>query len=151
MEKFNLNFKDRTDLILLIVLVVSILAGLIIRLKGLGKWSLALDEFYTVKSAENILKYGVPMWDSGGFYMRGILIKYITAFVLLIGFEPEFGARFITVIANMLAIPPLYILAKKISGKIFAAVLVVVFCFSVWEVEFARFARMYAPFQTIFH
>ena len=150
LEKFHLNFKDRTDIILTLVLVVSIAVGLIIRLNGLGKWALALDEYYTVESAKNILKYGVPMWDSGGFYMRGILMKYITALFLWVGFEAEYGSRLITVIANMLAIPPLFILAKKISGKIFATVLVVIFCFSVWEAEFARFARMYAPFQAIF-
>ncbi len=146
----KLKSKDKTDILLIIAIILAVIIGLYFRLKGLSRWSLALDEYYTVKSAENILKYGIPMWDSGGYYTRGILTKYLTAFILLTGAKAEFGARLIIVVANMFAIPALYLLAKKISGKILATVLIIIFCFSVWEVEFARFARMYAPFQTIF-
>ncbi len=129
---------------------MSIIAALLIRLKGLGKWPLAIDEYYIVKSVENILKYGIPQWESGGLYLRGLLFQYMIAGLLLFGLKAEFASRIIPVFLNLLAFPPLYILAKKISGKVLANVLLIIFCFSVWEIEFARFARMYVPFQTLF-
>ena len=61
-----LNNRSKSDIILLAVLWAAIILGLWIRLKGLGKWSLAVDEYYTVASSESILKYGIPRWDLGG-------------------------------------------------------------------------------------
>jgi hypothetical protein len=119
-------------------------------MKGLGKWPLAIDEYYTVISSENILKYGLPKWDLGGYYMRSLITNYLTAGLFLTGLKVEFASRLIPVFSNMLAIIPLYLLTKRISNKFIATILVVVFCFSVWEIEFARFARMYALFQAVF-
>lgn len=145
----NLN-KKYNNIFFWSFLLITILAGLYFRLKGLGKWPLAVDEYYIVKSSENILKYGLPKWDVGGYYTRGLPQQYLTTFLLLLGLKAEFASRIIPVVANLLAIPVLYLIAKKVSGKTLAAALVFVFTFSLWEVEFARFARMYAMFQTIF-
>lgn len=145
----NIRFKAN-NIIFWSFIIITILAGLYFRLKGLGKWPLAVDEYYMVKSSENILKYGLPKWDVGGYYARGLPQQYLTALLLLIGLKAEFASRIIPVIANLLAIPGLYLLAKKVSGKTLAAALVFIFTFSLWEVEFARFARMYTLFQTLF-
>ena len=143
------NIK-REKIVLWFLLSIVIVAGLYFRLKGLGKWPLALDEYYLVKSSENIIKHGLPMWDLGGYYSRGIIQQYITALLLLAGIKMELASRIIPLVANICSIPVLYIFAKKLSGKVFAVFIIFVFTFSVWEVEFARFARMYALFQTIF-
>ncbi len=133
-----------------IILAIVIIAAFLIRIKGLGKWPLAIDEYYVVKSSENILKNGFPEWTFGNYYLRGLAYQYLISGLLLLGLKAEFAARIITVFVNLLAIPPIYILTKKISNKLIASVLVIIFCFSLWEIEFARFARMYVPFQTIF-
>lgn len=146
----NLVDKKNYNIFIGLMIFLAIAAGMLFRLKGLGTWPFAVDEYYFVKAVQNILKYGVPRYESGGYYERGILQQYLTAFIFLLGAKAEFGSRIIPVVFNLLAIPGLYLLMKKISGKVAAAVLVVVFCFSVWEVEFARFARMYSFFQTIF-
>lgn len=138
------------EIIFWIVIILSIVAGLYFRLKGLGKWPLAVDEYYIVKSSENILKHGLPMWDGGGYYARGIPQQYLTALLLLLGLKAEFASRIIPAIVSLFSFPALYLIGKKISGKTLAAALIFIFAFSIWQIEFARFARMYSLFQTIF-
>jgi hypothetical protein len=133
-----------------VFLFVIVLTGAYFRLKGLGKWPLAVDEYYLVKSAGNILNYGLPEFQSGGYYIRGLLLQYIIAGLMLIGIKAEFAARIIPALMNIITVVPLYLLAKKVSDKLVASAIVIIFCLSVWETEFARFARMYTPFQLIF-
>ena len=124
--------------------------GIFIRLKGLGTWSLTLDEYYIVKSAENILKHGLPQFPNGGYYERGILLQYMIASLLAFGVKAELSGRIFPLITNLLAIPAIYLIAKRVGNQLIATIAIVIFSFSIWEIEFARFARMYAPFQTIF-
>lgn len=124
--------------------------GIYIRLKGLGTWPLALDEYYIIKSSENILKFGFPQFPNGGYYTRGILMQYLIAPLLSVGVKAELAGRIFPLLTNLLAIPAIYLISKKIGNQLIAAIAVVIFSFSIWEIEFARFARMYAPFQTIF-
>ncbi len=132
-------------------MILAIVIGFYVRLKGLGKWPLATDEYYFAKSVNNILASGLPRFECGGYYTRGILQQYIVAPLLFIfPAHQEFGLRIVPVICNLLTIPPLFWLGKKISGSFVACAAVVLFSFSLWEIEFARFARMYTPFQTIF-
>jgi len=133
-----------------VIIVISVIAGTIIRLNGLGTWTLALDEYYIIKSSENILKYGLPQFPNGGFYTRGVLIQYLIAPLLSIGVKAEFAGRIFSVFANIITIPALYLISKRIGNQLMATVVIVIFSFSIWEIEFARFARMYAPFQAIF-
>jgi hypothetical protein len=134
----------------ILILSLTVLIGLAIRLKGLGKWPLAIDEYYIVKSVENILKSGLPEWPNGGYYLRGLIYQYSVAGLILIGLKAEFAVRIIPVLLDVIVLIPLYQLNKKISGKLTAILLVILFSFSLWEIEFARFGRMYVPFQTLF-
>ncbi len=133
-----------------LLLAIAVIIGFYFRLKGLGKWPFALDEYYIIRSVQNIFKYGLPQFDAGGYYPRGILYQYIIAALWSAGLKAEFAARIIPVLTNLAAFPALYKLSRKVSGKTLAIILVIYFSFSLWEVEFARFARMYSPFQAIF-
>lgn len=146
----NLFYKNKLNFVLNILLIGSIIIGLIFRIKGLGKWPLAIDEYYIVKSVQNILSHGLPEFPNGGFYERGILYQYLTAGLFLLGIKIELAVRIIPVFTNIITIVPLYLFVKKISSKELASIIVFVFCFSVWEVEFARFGRMYSQFQFLF-
>ena len=146
----NIKLFLKNNKFYIILVLIAICIGFYFRLKGLAEWPLALDEYYIVKSAQNILKYGIPEWTGGDLYLRGLLYQYCISGLLLLGVKAEFAARIIPVVLNFLALPPLFILAKKINGKLFATIILIVFIFSVWETEFSRFARMYVPFQTIF-
>ena len=142
--------EKKQNTLALLGIILSVILGFYFRLKGLGKWPFALDEYYIIRSVQNIFKYGLPQFDAGGYYPRGILYQYFIAFIWSFGLKAEFAARIIPVITNLLAFPALYKLSKKVSGKTLAVILIIYFSFSLWEVEFARFARMYSPFQAIF-
>jgi len=77
----------------ILILLLTVLIGLAIRLKGLGKWPLAVDEYYIIKSVENILQKGIPEWSSGGLYLRGLIFQYMIAGLLILGIKVEFAAR----------------------------------------------------------
>jgi hypothetical protein len=118
--------------------------------QGLGKWPFSGDEFHTVQSVRHILESGFPEFPFGGYYMRGLLLQYLMAFSSVLGLKEEFGYRLVTVVFNLSALPAVYLLGKKISGTTVACVATAVFSLSLWEIEFARYARMYSPFQAVF-
>jgi uncharacterized membrane protein len=132
------------------ILLAAIGSGIYFRLTDLGKWSLAVDEYYFTQSVLNLLDHGVPVFDCGGYYPRGLLQQYITAVILQFSGDIEWGVRILPVIINLLAIPAVYILGKRLGGYVLACTVTALFCLSLWEIEYARFARMYAPFQTLF-
>ena len=148
--RYNLKIKNDSTLLYWVIISIVVLIGIYIRLKGLGKWPLALDEYYIIQSAENILKNGLPQFINGGYYDRGIILQYLIAPLLSLGIKPELAGRIFPLLSNLIAIPALYLIAKKVGNQLIATIAVVIFSFSIWEIEFARFARMYAPFQAIF-
>ncbi len=153
---FTLKFLNKTESVsktevaAYTIIFVSFVLGLWVRMKGLGTWPLAVDEYFIVKSVENIMKYGIPHFEAGGYYTRGLIYQYLTAGLFALGVKAEFAARFWPVMFNIITIPALYLLARKVSNKLLAAIVVSIFCFSVWEIEMARFARMYTAFQAVF-
>ena len=132
------------------LMFLSVGIGIYVRLKGIGKWPFSADEYFMAKSVRNILEYGLPRFEGGGYYVRGILYQYLAAPFFLVLSNDEFSLRIIPAFFNILAIPPLYWIGKKLSGLIVACIAVAFFSLSLWEIEFARYARMYAPFQAIF-
>lgn len=149
-----MNYKQKLNkdksILLWIISFIFVVIGIFIRFKGLGTWNLALDEYYIIKSAENILKFGLPQFPNGGYYTRGILMQYLIAPLLAVGIKAEFAGRIIPLLSNLAALPAIYLIAKKIGNKYVALSAVMIFSLSIWEIEYARFARMYAPFQTAF-
>jgi hypothetical protein len=129
---------------------IAIGVGIYVRFKGIGKWPLADDEYYIAKSVQNILVHGIPKYECGGYYVRGLLYQYMAAPFLYFFSNDEFYLRIIPAFSNILGILPLYWIGKRLSGVPGACIAVLLFCFSLWEIELSRFARMYCPFQTIF-
>jgi hypothetical protein len=136
--------------LLLMVGAAALLAGLYGRFKGIGTWPLGVDEFYISRSVDNVLRTGLPQFPCGGYYTRGLLFQYVVAGLRLLGCSPEFAGRFVAALASLLVLPAVYLLGKRVQGTTLAWLVAVIFCVSVWEIEMARFARMYAPFQAVF-
>jgi hypothetical protein len=136
--------------LLLMVGTAALLAGLYGRFKGIGTWPLGVDEFYISRSVDNVLRTGLPQFPCGGYYTRGLLFQYLVAGLRLLGCSPEFAGRFVAALASLLVLPAVYLLGKRIQGTTLAWLVAVILCVSVWEIEMARFARMYAPFQAVF-
>lgn len=125
--------------------------GIYARFNGLGLWPLSDDEYHTVAAVQNILDSGLPAFKCGGYYVRGILYQYLLAFVSFASnIQDVLLLRSVSVVSNILSIPPLFYLANKLGGRRIAWAAVSLLLLSVWEVEYARYIRMYALFQTIF-
>ena len=146
----NESYLSTENVFLLALTLCAAVVGIYLRLKGLDKAPFTIDEYYIATSVQNIIEKGVPEYDCGGYYMRGIIYQYLLAPFFTLGANDELYARLITVISNILTAPALYLLAKHISGRTVGYFVVILFFLSVWEIEFSRFARMYAPFQLIF-
>jgi hypothetical protein len=130
--------------------VAAVLAGIYWRFKGLGTAPFAVDEYYLARSIENVLRAGIPAFSCGGLYMRGIALQYTAAALQQGGFTAELAPRLISSICSLLAIPAVFILAHRVHGRVVALLAVTIIALSVWEIEMARFGRMYAPFQAVF-
>ncbi len=126
------------------------LAGLYFRFTGYYTWPLAVDEFYIYKAMMFVLESGLPQFPCGGYYTRGLLYQSVTVPLLYLEISPEAALRSVTIVSNILMFPAGYLLARKIGGTRIAAIVVIILALSTWEIEMARFGRMYAPFQMIF-
>lgn len=133
----------------LLLAVVAVGLGLFARLKGIGRWPVSYDEFFMGQSVRSILEHGVPRIGESGLYVRGLLIQYAAAGARLAGFGEESAVRLTPLLCNLSVFPALWLLGRKLGGRAVAAVAVAFFALSAWEIEFARFGRMYAPIQAV--
>jgi uncharacterized membrane protein SirB2 len=128
----------------------ALVAGIYFRFKGLGSAPLAVDEYYLANSIGNVLRTGLPAFSCGGFYTRGLLLQYSAAALQLHGYSAEFAPRLICTLSSLLCIPAIFVLGRRSHGMAVALLAVSMVAISVWEIEMARFGRMYAPFQAVF-
>lgn len=147
------NFITNLDTVksIKVSLSVAILAVLVfLRLYGLGRWDLAVDEYYLSKSIISIAENGLPSFPGGGYYIRGLLQQYLSVPIYILTGSMEWSVRIFPAICNILAFPAVYLIGLKLRGPTVAFVCLLLFGLSLWEIEFARFGRMYAPFQALF-
>lgn len=145
----SLKLEFRANPALWVLAIVAVVVGVFARLKSIGIAPLSYDEYFMAKSVRNIIDTGLPKFGSSGFYLRGILVNFISAGLTGIGLSPETALRLLPALANIAAIPALFLLARKLFGRNGALVAVILFALSAWEIEFSRFGRMYAPIQSI--
>jgi hypothetical protein len=143
------NISSNSRVLYFIILASSLLAAVLIRAPGLGKWCLNEDEYYYSQPVAFILETGVPQYPGGGYYTRGFGLQYLTVLPALIFRKWEFGARIVPLLFGVLTVPLFFILANGylgFSGNFLLDLLLL----SSWHIEFSRFARFYAPFQFLF-
>ncbi len=137
-------------MLLRLLVPAALLIGLYGRFKGIGTWPLGVDEFYMSRSIDHVLANGLPSFPCGGYYTRGLLFQYLVAALRMCGSSPEFSGRFVAAVSSLAVLPPAYLLGKRIQGPLTGWLAVIVLLISIWEIEMARFGRMYAPFQAVF-
>jgi hypothetical protein len=139
----------RTHAPLLAVGFVALALGLFARFKSLGAATLAVDEYYIVQSVRNVLRTGWPAFDCGGWYQRGLLLQYLSAGLQLFGVSETLAPRAIAALSSVLALPAVYAIGRRAYNPTVGLIAVSLLLVSIWEIEVARFGRMYAPFQAI--
>lgn len=128
---------------------VLVITAVMTRLWGLGERQLNQDEYYFVKSVQNILEFGVPRYESGGYYLRGILLQYLTAFTIVAFGDGGFAYRLPSALFGVGTVIAGYFLGRQFLSRSWSIVLVAMLTFSSWEIEFSRFARMYSALQFV--
>lgn len=145
----NKLFSINQNSILYFCVFISLVLGVYYRLVGLGVWSLAADEYYIARSIQNIFSRGLPEFEYGGYYTRGLIYQYISApFVYFT--SAELGLRLVSVLSNLFTILITFALVKKMLNIRNAMLVVILLALSVWEIEFSRFGRMYSMYQAFF-
>ncbi len=127
-----------------------VIAGVLARFWGLGKWPLAIDEYYFAQSVQNVLHSGIPAFPCGGLYIRGVLLQYAAALLQLAGLSAELAPRLLAALASLCTLPAVYLIGRRLGGRDVGLIAVAVLALSVWEIEIGRFGRMYSPFQALF-
>ncbi|HEY6454261.1 MAG TPA: glycosyltransferase family 39 protein [Steroidobacteraceae bacterium] len=128
----------------------AVLVGVYARFKGLGSAPLAVDEYYLSRSIENVLRTGLPHFNCGGYYMRGLLLQYLAAAEQAAGMSRELAPRLPSALCSLATLPAVFLLGRRLQGSVVAILAVALLALSIWEIEIARFGRMYAPFQAVF-
>jgi hypothetical protein len=139
----------RTRAPLLAVGLVALALGLIARFKNLGAASLAVDEYFIVQSVRNVLHTGLPAFDCGGWYQRGLLLQYLSAGLQLLGISEPLAPRVVAALSSVIALPAVFAIGRRAYNPAVGLIAVSLLLVSVWEIEIARFGRMYMPFQAI--
>src|SRR5580700_4713482 len=121
-------------LALTLIVGACVCAGVIVRFIGLGRWPLAIDEYYFAQSVQNILHFGLPHYACGGYYTRGLLLQYGAAALRLAGLSPELAPRTIAAVSSLVALPALFLIGRRVGGKNIALLAVGILAVSVWEV-----------------
>ena len=65
--------QDKT----LIAVLILMLLGFIIRIYSLATQSLWIDKGFSLNAAISILKHGIPLMDSGSYYLGYLLHTYL--------------------------------------------------------------------------
>jgi len=130
-----------------LLIAMALFAGLFGRLYELGSRPLSVDEYYFVNSVRFTLEEGVPRFPTGGYYKRGILLQYITTGSILVFGDNAFAYRLPAVLFSILTVALTYFLSRCFLSKPLSLLVALMLAVSSWEIEFARFARMYSDFQ----
>lgn len=132
---------------LLLGAVCAFCVGAWARLSGLGDAPLATDEYYFVSSVHRILEVGLPVFPDGGLYARGLLPQYATAGAVALLGDGGVAWRLPAALCGLASVPVSFLYARCFSSRGAALCVASLVALSSWEIEFSRFARMYAPFQ----
>ena len=127
--------------------LLAVAVALWARFAGLWHRPLAVDEYYFLLSTESILADWLPDLPGGGYYMRGILIQYLTAGAIALTSDAMLGLRIVPTLFGLGSVGLGYVYGKQVGGRAVGLCLAAVMLLSSWEVEFSLFGRMYAPLQ----
>jgi hypothetical protein len=119
------------------------------RFAGLGERPLSVDEYYFVSSARAVLEHGLPQLAGGGLYTRGLLAQYGSAGIVTLFGDSLWSWRLLFVLCGLAVLPATYFYARSHVSRAVALAMTITLALSSWEIEFSRFARMYAPFQLL--
>ncbi len=117
-----------------------------LRFANLGALGFRWDEDLSGLAVRGILEHGIPLLPSGMIYPRGGALLYLmAASAEWLGFS-ELALRLPAALFGLALIPLGYAFARALFGVNAGLIVAALLAISQWDVEFSRYARMYAPF-----
>ncbi len=130
------------------IISLILLAGLYLRMYGLGHQSLWIDEAYTINAAMAVNQHGYPFLDSGNIYVNNFVSVYISAVITrFFGFDAfdPWTLRLPSVLFGVALIYAVYLLADRLfSNRKISLMAAFLTAFSYGEIVFSRQVRGYA-------
>lgn len=140
----------RSQLIIVLILGLITAAGLLLRLRGLGNFGFWWDELYHVLAAKSLLAEGNLHILMVGDYTRARPVTYLVALFFNLFGVSETAARLpFVLISTSFILVGFYIVRNWLNTPT-AIIFALAMALSPFEIEMAREARMYAPFQLCF-
>ncbi len=129
------------------LLAGAAILALLLRLPNLGVPFPAVDEYFHLIAARQIAE-GAAF---GSVYQRGLWLVTmpVSLFLRMLGYQ-LWAARLPGVLFNVLALWPLYLLARRLNRAV-AVLSTVLYATSPWIITFARIAREYAYYPFYFY
>jgi uncharacterized membrane protein len=128
------------------LLAALLVGGLALRLWNLDYLNYWGDENITALAVQGIIEHGYPQLPSGMIYFRSLPTTYLAALFALLFGENPLALRLPSVLFSVGTLFLIYKLGQRIFSSVVGLAAAFVLTFSYWDLEFARHARMYAPF-----
>lgn len=125
----------------LLLLLLSVAA--VLRLQGLDRLGLWIDEDLTALVARSIRDTGWPLLPSGEAYTRGALFSYLAAGSTALFGDHENALRLPSVLCSLATITVASLYARSLAGPIAGLGAALILACSPWDLHYARMARMY--------
>ena len=146
-KHFKSYFKDRSNIAVLIVLIIAIGFGAFTRLSNLGSLSYWWDDGQTYLGTLGVLKYGYPLLPSGNVMYHTIFSFYLRAIPALVSGLDAVTMRLPSAFFGICTIPLIFLFGKQMVNKYIGLLAAVIASLNLWMVEFSREARYYSEFQ----
>ncbi|HEY8518636.1 MAG TPA: glycosyltransferase family 39 protein [Gammaproteobacteria bacterium] len=131
-------------------LLVLTAVGAYVRLANLGALGFRWDEKYSSLAVKGIVEHGIPQLPSGMVYLRGGWLSYLMAASAELFGHSELALRLPVALLGVATIPAAFLLGRALFGVHVGLLTAALVAFSPWDVELARYARMYAPFALFY-
>lgn len=143
----GINSRQGRGLRIYAFLSVLLLLGLVLRIWRIGYLNFWGDEDITALAVQGILGHGYPKFPSGMIYFRSMLTTYTAGFSAAVLGLNETALRLPSVFFSLATILAAYALGKRLFSQSVGLLAAFILAFSHWELEFGRYARMYAMFS----
>lgn len=130
------------------LLLLIIVSSSLLRLYKIPNYPLWEDEARSILTTANIGKFGIPSFENGEVYTRGIVYHYLLYIPLLIfGKSNLFGLKILGVVFGALTILLVYKMASELGSNLAAILAATFIAFSSYENFFVLSIRFYIAFQ----
>jgi hypothetical protein len=133
-----------------IILSIIVVIGFSLRAYKLNELVVFPDEATSLDTVRGILKTGAPILTSKIWYTRSPVYHYMLALWLSLFGNSIASARFLTVVWGTLTIIVIFFFTRKITGKVFLALIVAsILAIDPWAIGFSRIIRFYQIVQCL--